>query len=404
MNLITLNIDSIQLNQPLPFVLRGFNGVLLAQKGYVIGSRTELETLVARGAQLCVDIDESADSHRAYLAQLQRMLLSGQPLGEIASMQIQADTQPAPPARTVLQSDGPLDWHELQLSATQLLSTPHADDFRERFMALHQALASHSLQAPDATLLALVYLSAQETQMYSATHSMLVACVAMIVARTTLLWSEEQVRHTGYAALGMNLSMTELQDQLALQTEPLSSAQITAIETHAECSATLLQQRGIDDDVVLDAVRWHHHHAPGPLAQKTPAQQISRLLQRADVFAARIAPRAARMPMPITAAMQSCYYDERQQVDNAGAAIVKTLGIYPPGAFVRLASQEVGMVLKRGATATTPRIAVLLNRNDMPTGEMISRDTALPAWKITGAVAHHEMRVAISLKRLLAMV
>lgn len=240
--------------------------------------------------------------------------------------------------------------------------------------------------------------------MYSATHSMLVACVAMIVARTTLLWSQEQVQQTGYAALGMNLAMTELQDQLALQAEPLNSAQIAAIERHADGSAALLQQLGIDDGVVLEAVRRHHHHAPGALAQKSPAQQISRLLQRADVFAARIAPRVVRMPMPITAAMQSCYYDEKQQVDNAGAAIVKTLGIYPPGTFVRLASQEVGMVLKRGTTATTPRIAVLLNRNDMPIGEMISRDTALPAWKITSAVAQHDMRVAISLKRLLAMV
>ena len=401
MNLITLNIDSIQLNQPLPFALRGFNGVLLAKKGYVIGSRTELETLVTRGAQLYVDTDESGDSHRTYVSQLQRMLLSEQPLGEIASMQIQAET---PPVWTAPADDAPLDWHELQLSATQLLSTPHTDEFRERFMALHQALARQSLQAPDATLLALVYLSAQETQMYSATHSMLVACVAMIVAGTTLQWSQEQVQQTGYAALGMNLAMTELQDQLALQTEPLSSAQIATIESHTERSATLLQQWCIGDDVVLDAVRWHHHHAPGALAKKTPAQKISRLLQRADVFAARMAPRAARTPMPITAAMQSCYYDEKQQVDEAGAAIVKTLGIYPPGIFVRLASQEVGMVLKRGATATTPRVAVLLNRNDMPTGEMIPRDTAMPAWKITNAVAQHDIRVAIALKRLLAMV
>lgn len=58
--------------------------------------------------------------------------------------------------------------------------------------------------------------------------------------------------------------------------------------------------------------------------KKTLPQQIARLLQRADVFAARMAPRAARTPMPVTAAMQSCYYDEKQQVDGAGAAIVKT--------------------------------------------------------------------------------
>ena len=93
MNLVSLNIESIQLGRPLPFVLRGADGVLLAQKGYVIRTREELTSLVARGRQLCVDTDESGDSHRAYLAQLQRMLIADTSLGEIAAMQITARDQ-----------------------------------------------------------------------------------------------------------------------------------------------------------------------------------------------------------------------------------------------------------------------------------------------------------------------
>ena len=399
MNLIALNIESIQLGQPLPFVLRAASGALLAQKGYVIRTRAELDVLVARGIQLCIDTDESGDSHRQYVAQLQRMLLSDKPLGHIASMQIAAATQASRGGANAM-----ADWHEQQLRATLLLRSPQVGDFSQRFWALHEDLIQSSQQVPDATLLALVHISAQETQMYSATHSMLVACVCMIVARTTLRWPEAQVRRVGCAALGMNLAMTELQDQLALQTEPLDAAQIAAVEGHALRSADLLQAMGIDDAVVLDAVRHHHHRAPGTLAKKTETQQVARLLQRADIFAARLAPRAARSPMPVTAAMQACYYDEEQQVDEVGVSIVKTLGVYPPGAFVRLTSQEVGLVLKRGSTATTPRVAVLLNRNDMPTGEMIPRDTALPAWKITGPVAQRDVRVSISLERLLAMV
>ena len=49
MNLVRLNIESIQLGQPLPFVLRGADGVLLAQKGYVIRTREDLANLVLRG-------------------------------------------------------------------------------------------------------------------------------------------------------------------------------------------------------------------------------------------------------------------------------------------------------------------------------------------------------------------
>ena len=130
---------------------------------------------------------------------------------------------------------------------------------------------------------------------------------------------------------------------------------------------------------------------------------MARLIQRADLFGARLAPRAARLPMPVTAAMQASYYDEAQQVDEAGASLVKTLGVYPPGSFVRLASKEVGVVIRRGVTATTPRVAVLTNRDGMPTGEPIPRDTGMPPWKVTGVVASRDVRVSLPLDRLLAL-
>jgi len=131
---------------------------------------------------------------------------------------------------------------------------------------------------------------------------------------------------------------------------------------------------------------------------------MARLLQRADIFGARLAPRVARSPMPVTAALQASYYDEAHQVDEAGAALVKTLGVYPPGAFVRLANQEVAVVLQRGATATTPRVAVVMDREGMPAGEMIPRDTSHAAWKIAGVVACRDVRAQWPLARLLALV
>jgi len=400
MNLVALNIESIPLGQPLPFVLRGSDGALLAQKGFVIRNRDELTVMVSRGLQLCVDTDESGDSHRAYLAQLQKMLLSDTSLGQIASMKISAGAQ----ADRGAEERAFPDWPEQQLRATQLLRSPQLTDFIPRFQALHEDLVRYSTHAPDATLLALIYLSAQETRMYSATHAMLVACVTMLSARETLRWPEDRVQRVGQAALSMNIAMTALQDQLALQTQPLTSDQMHAIDAHAGRSEAMLRTLGVADPHWLEAVRNHHHRIPGPLAQKSEGMQMARLIQRADVFGARISPRATRHPMPVTAAMQASYYDEEHQVDEAGAALVKTVGVYPPGAFVRLASQEVGVVLRRGNSATTPRVAVVLNRNGMPTGEPIPRDTAQPQWKIAAPVAQRDVRVQFPLQRLLALV
>ncbi|WP_422844557.1 HD-GYP domain-containing protein [Acidovorax sp. M2(2025)] len=401
MNLVSLNIETIPLGQPLPFVLRGGDGVLLAQKGYVIRNRAELSSMVARGRQLCVDTDESGDSHRAYLAQLQRLLIADTNLGEIAAMKMTAAEESARRARETRAALP--DWPELQLRTTQLLRTPSPADFGARFQALHEELARHCEQTPDATLLALIYLSTQETRMYSATHALLVSCVCMVVAREMLRWPEAGVHQLGRAALSMNIAMTELQDQLTQQTHPLTAQQIAAVESHAERAEALLRSLGVADPVWLEAVRCHHQRKPGPLAKKTPAQQMARLIQRADIFGARMAPRATRSPMPVTAAMQASYYDEDHQVDEAGAALVKTLGVYPPGAFVRLASQEVGVVVRRGATATTPRVAVVTNREGMPTGEPIPRDTGMPPWKITGVVALKDVRVKLPLERMLSL-
>ena len=401
MNLLTLNIDTIPLGQPLGFVLRSVSGAVLAQKGYVIRNREELDLLVARGVELCIDTAESEDSHRAYMGQLQRMLLSEKPLNQIAQARMEAVAQGT-------HSDthsGLPNWPDLQHRATVLLRSPHAGDFGSRFMELQADLSRYCVLTPDATLLALIRISGQETRMYSATHSMLVACVCMVVARATLRWEEEQILRIGCAALSMNCAMTDLQDQLALQSTPLNAEQINAIDSHPERSAELLSSLGIHDPIWLEAVRQHHHRSPGPLADKSPAQQMARLIQRADIFAARLAPRAARYPMPVTAAMQSCYYDEAHQVDEAGASIVKTLGVYPPGTFVSLASKEVGMVVRRGVTATTPRVAVVLNRQGMPTGELIPRDTTQPNFKIIGVVAHKDvLRIQVPLERLLAVV
>ena len=404
MNLVALNIDTIPLGQPLPFALRGAQGVLLAHKGYVIRNRAELEVLLARGVSLCVDTDESGDSHRSYLAQLHQMLQSDTQLGQIAVMKISASPGAAPPRERERETVGPPAWLELQVRATQLLRTPQGQEFGPRFHALHEELARHCAQAPDAALLALVLLSAQETQMYSATHAMLVSVACMVAAREVLQWSPERVRQLGCAALSMNIAMTGLQDQLAQQLDSLSGPQISAIESHAGDSQALLRSLGVEDPVWLEAVRLHHQRTPGPLAHKNEAEQLARLMQRADVFGARIAPRASRTPMPVTAAMQASYYDEERQVDEAGAALVKALGVYPPGCLVRLSSQEVAVVLRRGPTATTPRVAVVISRTGMPTGELIPRDTSLPAWKISGPLGHKEVRVNWPLDRLLAMV
>lgn len=401
MNLVELTIDTIPLGQPLPFALRGVAGTLLAQKGYVIRTHRELEILLARGQTLCVDTNESGESFRAFKAHLQQVLLSDKPLGMITTMTMNSTM--AHEDATDGGRKAP-HWPAWQARLTQLMRNPDVDSFLPSFERLHQSLARHSLENPDAALLALVQMSAEETRHYCATHAMLVATVCMITARETLRWPAERIHQIGRAGLSMNLGMGHLQDELAQQISPLSASQAQMVDEHAHRSETMLRGMGVEDEVWLQGVRGHHLRSPGKLADKSPANQIARLLQRADIFGARIAPRANRHPMSVTSAMQATYHDETKSVDEAGAAMVKALGIYPPGAWVKLASGETAVVVRRGNTAATPKVAVLVNKEGMPTGEPIPRDTAHPNWKIAAPVAHRDVRVRLPLNRLLEIV
>lgn len=168
-------------------------------------------------------------------------------------------------------------------------------------------------------------------------------------------------------------------------------------------SVRMLESLGITDQDWLEAVLDHHAKSPGALANRSLGQRMARLIQRADIFAARMSPRASRLPDTPASAMKASYFDENREIDEAGAALIKAVGIYSPGSFVRLATTEIAVVIKRGANTTTPRVAVLINRAGMPTGELIVRDTHQREFRILASVAHRDVKVKINLTRLLAL-
>lgn len=400
MNLITVKVDSILIGQPLSFALRDESGVLLLNKGHVLKTRGELDLLIARGANLYIDIAESEAHQRAYVGQLHTLLREETTLGQIAESQF-STSEPAN-ARDTAEAGEP-DWLDLQAQTHVMLRDNNPATFLPRLDKLQAQLNRHARLNPDGTLFALIHLSSSEMHLYSATHAMLVSVMCSLAAREVLKWPAALEDALCRAALTMNIGMSELQDKLALQKLPPTAAQVLQIQQHSARSASMLRTMGVTDIHTLEAVLDHHNKTPGPLAPRTPGQRMARLIQRADIFAARLAPRAARLPDSPARAMQASYFDENRQIDEAGAALVKAVGIYSPGSFVRLATNEVAVVIKRGANTTTPRVAILINRAGMPTGELIVRDTSQRDFRILASLQHHDVKVKIHLERLLAL-
>jgi HD-GYP domain-containing protein (c-di-GMP phosphodiesterase class II) len=406
MNLLSLNADSIPLHKPLPFSLRTPSGVLLAHKGFVVTSRAQVDELFARNGGLCIDPSESQAHQRAFMGQLDTLVRENRSIGQIASAQFAADlpADPARPAAAAGLAPAWPDWKDMQTRATALLRQPNEPGFLDKVARLHEELVHWARHRPNAVLFALIHTTLRSMRMYSATHSMLVCVMCDIAARQVLRWPDEEVQSLGRAALTMNISMTEMQDHLALQAEPASEWQLSAIGQHAQRSRDILRSLGVTDPLWIGAIEQHHTKDTGSLAGMEPARRMAQVIERADVFSARMSPRNSRESLSSTMAMQASYLDRNNKVDEAGSAMIKAMGLYPPGSFVRLASGEVAVVLQRGANATSPRVAAVLNREGMPLGVAAARDTAQAAYKIVASVAQHDVRIELQLTRMLQLV
>ncbi len=400
MNLVQVTHESIVIGQPLPFSLRDETGALLARKGYVIVTREDLEAVRGRGKGFFVDVSESERHQKAFVGKLHELVRDERPLGKIAQAQLTTGELTPPRNRTL---GDELDWLDLQVQGNRLLRDLDGEHFVDALERLQSRLSQQSQRNPDGALFALFHLAGSEIQLYSATHSMLVSVICGLAARDVLGWPPEMADSVCKAALTMNISMTDIQDRLAAQNDPPTQAQRDLIDQHASRSEALLRGFGVRDADCLEAVRDHHNTGPGDLGSRSRGQRMARLLQRADKFAAHLSPRASRRPDSAAAAMQAIYFDEQRGTDEAGAALIKAVGVYSPGTMVRLANQEIGVVVRRGANTTMPRVAVLVNPDGIATGEHAIRDTSTRECRIVGGVAPGECKVKIQLDRMLAL-
>lgn len=296
------------------------------------------------------------------------------------------------------------DWLDLQQRVNALLIGEDAQGFAQRFDSLHAELQEQSREHREATLTVLIYLGSTEIDLYSATHGILVSVLCGLVARDVLNWPSEHVATVEKAALSMNIEMTALQDTLSHQAVRPSSEQQRLIDLHSQLSAELLQEFGVSDPLWLDAVRRHHDKVPGPLADREPGSRLARLIERADVYAARLAPRAGRAPLTPEMATEWCSLDENRLADEAGTALIQAVGRYPPGSAVQLISEESGIVIGRSEPGASPPVAVLLGKSGRALKSPAVRNTNQDGYRILSSAAHRSLGSTADLKKILRLI
>ncbi len=402
MSTFQLPPDVLRVGEPTPFALRDRRGHLLAPRGMLVATEDQLRQLVTR--DLYIDEQDGELLKRAMEGKLNTMVQRNALIGVIAQTRTHAsDIHGTGKAAGLCLDDPPSAWSSLQLRLSALLRDPSQPDFEARLLQLQSNLCLLLDADVDAALLLLVHKTTQEFHEYSVSHALLVAVICELAARHFSAWGPDQCASLRCAALTMNVAMTQLQNQLASQVAPPCALQREQINHHAMRGADSLRAAGVTDALWLGAVEGHHHAPPGALVNLSAAQQLARLIQRADIYAAQLSPRKCRPAMSASAAAKAAYLDENQQPDPAGSAIIKVLGLYPPGSLVRLRNGDAAVVLRRGQRANAPRVASIVNPQGHAIAEPAVRNTELPAFEVASGVAAHQIRVRLNLERLLKM-
>lgn len=290
-------------------------------------------------------------------------------------------------------------WADLEVALSGVLARPlQVHGFAAKVRQLDQWLQELVAHDIDAALYLMFQLASTSTAGYSASHALVCATLCHLMARELALPGHERnalVR----AAFTMNIAMTGLQDELAVQREKPTAAQQEAIDQHPRRSQELLEQLQITDDLWLDVVGEHHASsaaAHADSARLDAPERLRRILGTIDRYAAMISPRKSRPGRSATDSVRALVGDPLDQRDEVGYTLVRSVGLCPPGTFVRLDNGDTAIVLRRSSQANLPLVASLLDAHGVPLNEPRLHQTAQGRPRIQSALARTAAAVQLN--------
>jgi len=310
-------------------------------------------------------------------------------------------TEPTERESAVARSGRVDSWNAIKKSFAFALA---ADDYEtawlDRLSKSAARIRELTAQDADVALYMMLQSATNDADNYSASHAMFCAVVADLCA-AYFEWPGAEVTAVQNAALTMNVGMLMMQNSMAQQIESLSSTQKLLVENHPTKSVELLKKAGVDDPLWLEGVRRHHHpidegESADPL---TSPQRLAQLLQRIDVFTAKLSKRKTRAGSSATVAARDACLDTSGLPDATGATMLRVLGLYPPGSFVRLASGEIGVVIRRGDKAHTPVVASLRRGDGGMFNQPKVRDTSKVLHAVQRSLSADEVKIRLDHER-----
>jgi len=331
---------AVKAEQPLLFPVFNKQGTLLAEKG---------TSLSEDQVQKITELEEIFTLDRALLSALVKEGSSNDESEAIFKL--------PPPLKRL---------SALEKILHEIYEKPDDPISRSKILTMIGRLQTICEKSPDASIAKIITDSSSDYAIKHAIHT----AILCELSGQYLNWSQEDRRNIIGAALTMNISLGYLQNKLLDQPQPLTLDQQKIIHDHPKNSVAMLKKMGLTNPEWLELVEKHHESIdgtgyPNELLQKDIPMAAS-LISLSDVYCAKVTGRSYREPIFANIAARDIYLGKDQSHEGTLIEVfVKLLGIYPPGCIVKLKSNEVGIVTKRGTRVDTPTVMVLSDaKND----------------------------------------
>ncbi|MBX9913592.1 MAG: HD-GYP domain-containing protein [Pseudomonadaceae bacterium] len=220
-----------------------------------------------------------------------------------------------------------------------------------------------SLQRHPHALISLARLRSADEYQYL--HALTVSALMLALAQQ-LGMNEAQVSEAGVAGLLHDIGEALMPTELLNCPGKLSRIDTALLRDHPALGAETLAKQGLSPALV--DVCLHHHEKPdgSGYPDRLVGEQISllaRMCAVCDVYDALTSDRPYQKGLdPAEAIRKMAEWCPAQFDDKVFRAFVKTIGIYPTGALVRLESGKLGVVLEQSETSLlTPKVKVFFS-------------------------------------------